>query len=237
MLPTDSSPAASNGDQLNGWKEIAAHLGKSVRAAQRWERELGLPVHRIKTVAGQAVFASRREIDDWRRTVEAPRDEAPPPDVPTLAEVPSPVRWTWWARAAVFVVIAAAVVGRRPAAPDRVRAGAAGAVSADWPGSRGARRRRPARVDPPVPARRRPGVDRLRPAAAARRAGGRPRRRRPSGCRGARPEGRRVESVRPASRPSTCSPRTAGCVGATRRRWRGPSPVVGSRGRGWCSIC
>lgn len=58
-------------EQLNGWKEIAAYLGKSVRAAQRWERELGLPVHRIRTAAGQSIYALRSEIDEWRRRNEA----------------------------------------------------------------------------------------------------------------------------------------------------------------------
>ena len=35
-------------DHLNGWKEIAAFLGKGVRTVQRWEREQGLPVHRLQ---------------------------------------------------------------------------------------------------------------------------------------------------------------------------------------------
>ena len=41
-------PAAPHpGTRLNGWKEIATHLGKGVRTGQRWERVYGLPVHRI----------------------------------------------------------------------------------------------------------------------------------------------------------------------------------------------
>ncbi len=52
-----------NHDRLNGWKEIAAHLGNSVRAAQRRGRELGLPVHHIHTLRGQIVFASMQELD------------------------------------------------------------------------------------------------------------------------------------------------------------------------------
>jgi len=52
-------------DRLSGWKEIAAHLRRSVRAAQRWEHELGLPVKRVKTVAGQVVFASCTDLDAW----------------------------------------------------------------------------------------------------------------------------------------------------------------------------
>lgn len=33
-------------DQLTGWKEIAVHIGRGVRQAQRWEK-LGMPVHRV----------------------------------------------------------------------------------------------------------------------------------------------------------------------------------------------
>lgn len=52
-------------DRLSGWKEIAAHLRRSVRAVQRWEHELGLPVKRVKTAAGHVVFASRADLDAW----------------------------------------------------------------------------------------------------------------------------------------------------------------------------
>jgi hypothetical protein len=116
MLPTGLSSSSSsdgqlsNGDQLNGWKEIAAHLGKSVRAAQRWEREIGLPVHRIRTVAGQTVFASRREIDEWRRTAEVPRDDGPVEEAPAADPRTSPPSRTWWAWLLVTGLAAAAVV-------------------------------------------------------------------------------------------------------------------------------
>ena len=56
---------------LNGWKEIAAHLGRSARSVQRWERDLGLPVHRIKTPeAGSIVYALKSEVDAWRNRQE-----------------------------------------------------------------------------------------------------------------------------------------------------------------------
>jgi hypothetical protein len=62
-------------DTLNGWKDIAAYLGKSVRSAQRWERELQLPVHRIVTPdGGQIVYASRSEIDAWRAQLQPAAD-------------------------------------------------------------------------------------------------------------------------------------------------------------------
>ncbi|MEZ5320105.1 MAG: hypothetical protein R2752_22075 [Vicinamibacterales bacterium] len=63
-------PDPQDADTLNGWKEIATYLGKSVRSAQRWEHELGLPVHRLLTPeGGQIIYASRSEIEGWRTTL------------------------------------------------------------------------------------------------------------------------------------------------------------------------
>ena len=75
----DPRQPASSSDTLHGWKEIAAYVGKSVRAAQRWERDLGLPVRRLKTPHSQIIFASRREIDAWRRRIEIRPGEVAPP--------------------------------------------------------------------------------------------------------------------------------------------------------------
>lgn len=57
---------------LGSWKEIAHYLGKSVRSVQRWESELGLPVHR----PGQAgiVLAYPTELDCWVRSRAAAAD-------------------------------------------------------------------------------------------------------------------------------------------------------------------
>jgi len=69
MAPVTEGPDESgipHGDTLNGWKEIAGYLGKSVRSVQRWERDLELPVHRIVTPRGQIVYGHRHEIDQWR---------------------------------------------------------------------------------------------------------------------------------------------------------------------------
>jgi hypothetical protein len=66
-------PHALDGRQLNGWKEIAAHLGKSVRSVQRWELTLGLPVHRIRTPDGIIIYADSEEIDSWKRGLDIPR--------------------------------------------------------------------------------------------------------------------------------------------------------------------
>jgi hypothetical protein len=51
--------------QLNGWKEIAAYVGRSVRTVQRWEKDFGLPVRRFGLSRPESVFALPREIDAW----------------------------------------------------------------------------------------------------------------------------------------------------------------------------
>ncbi len=50
---------------LHSWKEIAAYAGRGVRTVQRWEHDLGLPVHRPKGKDRSAVLAFSSEIDDW----------------------------------------------------------------------------------------------------------------------------------------------------------------------------
>lgn len=52
---------------LSSWKEIAAYLGVSVRAAQSWERDRGLPVRRLPGGRGR-VFASVADLDTWKRS-------------------------------------------------------------------------------------------------------------------------------------------------------------------------
>ena len=52
-------------DRLDSWKEIAAHLNRSVRTVTRWEREEGLPVHRHLHSKSGSVYAYKAELDDW----------------------------------------------------------------------------------------------------------------------------------------------------------------------------
>lgn len=49
---------------LNGWKQIASHLGRGVRTVQRWE-SIGLPVHRPHAKTRSAVVAEPDELDAW----------------------------------------------------------------------------------------------------------------------------------------------------------------------------
>jgi|SRR5215467_13078033 len=50
---------------LNGWKEIANFLGKGVRTVQRYEREMGLPIHRPSGTSGGAVIGIQSELSSW----------------------------------------------------------------------------------------------------------------------------------------------------------------------------
>src|ERR1700754_947325 len=62
--------------RLDSWKEIAAYLGRGVRTVQRWEREEGLPVHRLVHEKRGSIYARREELAAWwesrRLTLAAP---------------------------------------------------------------------------------------------------------------------------------------------------------------------
>jgi len=57
--------ASAGNDRLDSWKEIAEYLHRDISTVIRWEREKGLPVHRVPGGKRHAVFAYREEIDAW----------------------------------------------------------------------------------------------------------------------------------------------------------------------------
>jgi len=59
---------------LNGWKDIASHLGKGVRTVQRYEREFALPIRRPAGNLTGSVMATKAELDGW--VVASPIREA-----------------------------------------------------------------------------------------------------------------------------------------------------------------
>lgn len=67
-MPANGTP--QNGKRLESWKEIAAYLNREVRTAMRWEKERGLPVHRIPGKRS-GVYALASEVDAWLRTEAA----------------------------------------------------------------------------------------------------------------------------------------------------------------------
>ncbi len=58
----------TSGNVLNSWKELAHYLGRGIRTAQRWERDLGLPVRRPRAKSRSSVIAISDEIDAWLRS-------------------------------------------------------------------------------------------------------------------------------------------------------------------------
>jgi Tol biopolymer transport system component len=55
----------THGERIYSWKEIGAYLGRDARTVIRWEKEKGLPVHRVPGGQRKGVFAFRRELDAW----------------------------------------------------------------------------------------------------------------------------------------------------------------------------
>ena len=53
------------GTVLESWKEIASHLNRNVRTCQMWERDMGLPIHRLDGSPKARVFAYPTELDRW----------------------------------------------------------------------------------------------------------------------------------------------------------------------------
>ena len=80
------SESVSLGERLDSWKAIAQYLKRDLATARRWEKSLGLPVHRVGP-RGRSVFAYRREIDEWlsdARPVLAPLDVSASPAAPPV---------------------------------------------------------------------------------------------------------------------------------------------------------
>jgi Tol biopolymer transport system component len=81
--------------RLDSWKEIAAHLNRGARTVQRWEREEGLPVHRLAHDKRGSVYAYKEELDAWweSRRVSLDRRSLPSqPGPPAQREI---VRRSW----------------------------------------------------------------------------------------------------------------------------------------------
>jgi phage terminase Nu1 subunit (DNA packaging protein) len=57
---------------LNGWKEIATHLGRGIRTIQRWEK-FGMPVYRPNGHSRSAVVADPDQVESWLRARTEPR--------------------------------------------------------------------------------------------------------------------------------------------------------------------
>jgi hypothetical protein len=63
-----ASPRHENAEPVRvlvSWKEIAVYLNRAESTVKRWERERGLPVHRVPGGERGSVFAYPGELADW----------------------------------------------------------------------------------------------------------------------------------------------------------------------------
>ena len=68
----------NSGRRINSWKEIAAFFGRDERTVKRWEKERGLPVHRIPGGSRGSVFAFEAELTTWlANRKQTDRNDAP----------------------------------------------------------------------------------------------------------------------------------------------------------------
>jgi len=96
--------------RLTSWKEIAAHLRREVRTVVRWEKERGLPVHRVPGGRGRSVFAFTDELDRWAAGADSE------PAAPRSAAGVWKPRWLAAATIAIVAVAAAGIVTAWPRA-------------------------------------------------------------------------------------------------------------------------
>lgn len=98
--------------RLDSWKAIAAHLDRTVRTVQRWERTEGLPVHRLEHHAQGSVYAYVDELDAWwaRRSTAPPPEavDAHPRAAPVATLAPALNRRSW-VRGGIALAVLAAV--------------------------------------------------------------------------------------------------------------------------------
>ena len=71
--------------RLESWGEIALYLRREIRTVQRWEKTLGLPIHRLPVGKGSSVYAYPSELDKWYHQRE-PREIDDPPAARATAE-------------------------------------------------------------------------------------------------------------------------------------------------------
>jgi len=83
--PTTPDTSPTDSQRLVSWKEIAAYFNCDVRTVKRWERERGLPVHRVPGGERSRVFAYTEELRAWLHS--APREAASEAATPSAEAV------------------------------------------------------------------------------------------------------------------------------------------------------
>jgi hypothetical protein len=53
--------------RLESWKEIASFFERDEKTVRRWEKDLGLPVHRLPGLSKGRVYAFAEELSAWSK--------------------------------------------------------------------------------------------------------------------------------------------------------------------------
>jgi serine/threonine-protein kinase len=93
---------------LESWKEISAHLGRETRTCQKWEHELGLPIHRLDGMPRARVYAYTDELDRW---LEEKLGESATGSSEG-ATAPRTFRSLWLVSGAAIILLAGIFIGR-----------------------------------------------------------------------------------------------------------------------------
>jgi tetratricopeptide (TPR) repeat protein len=62
--------------RLETWKEVAAFFGRTERTVKRWEKERGLPIHRLPGASRSRIYAEISELDIWLKGAPTPETDA-----------------------------------------------------------------------------------------------------------------------------------------------------------------
>jgi len=105
-------------EAIEGWKKIAEYFGRGTRTVQVWERESGLPVHRLQ----KRVLAYTNELEEWRKKhteIAQGAEDENGADAPVATE-PGTRRLIWTAVAALAIGLAAIGSARLLSSPGPV---------------------------------------------------------------------------------------------------------------------
>ncbi|MFN7999129.1 MAG: LamG domain-containing protein [Bryobacteraceae bacterium] len=100
------SGATGEDDLIRYWEGIAEALQVSVKTAQRYEKQYGLPVRRKRGPRGTVIYALRSEIEAWLISKPDPTPEDREPAGPQAARRVHPWHWILAASAALVAIAA-----------------------------------------------------------------------------------------------------------------------------------
>jgi len=114
---TSRFPSQSEDRRIDSWKEIASFFGRDERTVKRWEKERGLPVHRIPGGSRGSVYAFAEELTTWLNKTQNVVDAGPAESgiasestAEAGTQLPSS-RNSSWTRTRILISVAILVIG------------------------------------------------------------------------------------------------------------------------------